>query len=726
MQKIASFIMSKKFLPVLLVLTVTGLFLAFQTQGKNDRDDNPKSRYAKVLRNVGLLLQEGHYSPRPIDDAFSKLILKKFIEELDGEKNILLKSDIESFKKYETKIDDEINGAAFESFFTINDLYTKRLNEAAEYYKTVLAKPFDFNKDESVLMDPEKIDFPKNEADRADRWRKQLKYIALGKYVDLQDEREKSKSKTDSISLILKVKADSTLEREARESTRKQIERFLTTKKSRETSDENFSTFVNTITAAMDPHTNYFPPIDLRSFNESMRGSFYGIGAQLKEDDGKIKIASLVSGGPAWKAGELKPDDEILKIAEAGAQPVDVTGYSVTDAVKLIRGAQKGSEVKLTIRKVDGTVKVIGIIRDEIKLEETFARSAVINTENKIGYIYLPEFYFNVDNPAGQKCSEDVAKEIVKLKEENVQGIIIDLRGNGGGSLSEVVKMAGLFIEEGPICQVKGRDEKAMILRDKDRNILYSGPLAVMVDEGSASASEIFAAAIQDYKRGIIIGSTSTYGKGTVQRTIPLTPESENALFQNTKTEDLGSVKLTLQKFYRVNGGATQLKGVTPDIVIPDRYENYKFREKDNTSSLSWDEISQADYKPWTSTVSTDLVAKSFNDQIAKSPVFTKVKDDAAMLSKLNDKEYSLNIVKYRQELKELKNTAQALDDLFKITKPLDVKNIAVDSVQYNVSLDKADKNKQFLKRLSGDIYIDETVKVVNSMISQMNTAKAN
>ncbi len=718
--------MSKKFLPVLLVLTVTGLFLAFQSQGKNDRDDNPKSRYAKVLRNVGILLQEAHFSPRPFDDAFSKMILKKFPEELDGEKNILLKSDIESFKKYETKIDDEINGAALESFFTINDLYIKRLNEAAEYYKTVLAKPFDFTKDESVLLDPEKINFPKNEAERADRWRKQLKYIALGKFVDLQDEREKSKDKTDSISLLLKVKADSTLEREARESTRKQIERFLTTKKSRETSDENFSTFVNTITAAMDPHTNYFPPIDLRSFNESMRGSFYGIGAQLKEDDGKIKISSLVSGGPAWKAGELKPDDEILKIAEAGAPPVDVTGYSVTDAVKLIRGAKKGSEVRMTIRKVDGTVKVISIIRDEIKLEETFARGAVINADNKIGYIYLPEFYFNVDNPAGQKCSEDVSKEIVKLKEENVQGIIIDLRGNGGGSLSEVVKMAGLFIEEGPICQVKGREEKALVLRDNNKNILYTGPLAVMVDEGSASASEIFAAAIQDYKRGIIVGSTSTYGKGTVQRAIPLAPESENALFQNTKAEDLGSVKLTLQKFYRINGGATQLRGVTPDIVIPDRYENYKFREKDNTSSLSWDEITQADYKPWVSTVSTDLVAKSFNEQIAKSPVFSKVKEDAEMLSKLNDKEYSLNITKYRQELKELKNTAQTLDELFKIGKALDVKNIAVDSVQNNASLDKADKNKLFLKRLSADIYIEETVKVVNSMINQINMAKAN
>ena len=726
MQQIASFIMSRKFLPVLLVLTGAGLFLAFQTQGKNERDDNPKARYARVLRNVGLLLEEGHYNPRKIDDDFSRTVFKKFLEELDGEKNILLQSDIEGFKKYETKIDDEIHGGMPESFTTINEVYMKRLKEAAELYKTMLAKPFDFNKDETVNLNPEKLDFPKNEADRNERWRKQLKYLTLVKFVELQDEREKNKDKKDSLGAKPKLKADSTLEREARESTYKQIERYLTTKKSRETSDENFSTFVNTITGTMDPHTNYFPPIDLRSFNEGMRGSFYGIGAQLKEDDGKIKISSLVSGGPAWKAGELKPDDEILKIAQGAGEPVDVTGYAVTDAVKLIRGADKGSEVRLTIKKVDGTIKVISIIRDEIKLDDTFAKSAVINGQNKIGYIYLPEFYFPVDNPAGQKCSDDVAKEITKLKAENVQGIIIDLRGNGGGSLSEVVKMAGLFIEDGPICQVKGRDEKAMVLRDRDKNILYTGPLAVMVDEGSASASEIFAAAIQDYKRGLIVGSTSTYGKGTVQRNIPLNPEAQNSLFADKKTEDLGTVKLTLQKFYRVNGGATQLKGVTPDIVIPDRYEHYKFREKDNTSSLSWDEIAKADYKPWTSTVSYDGVIKTYTDQISKSTIFNKIREDVDKLDKLNDKEYSINITRYRQEQKDLKATAKSLDEQFKLTTALDVVNISSDTLVFKTATDKADKNKSFLKRLSNDIYIDETVKLVNTIISQSNLAKNN
>ena len=326
----------------------------------------------------------------------------------------------------------------------------------------------------------------------------------------------------------------------------------MSTKKNRETNDENFSTFVNAITFSMDPHSTYFPPIDLRTFNEGMRGSFFGIGAQLVEEDGKIKIASLISGGPAWKSGELQEKDEIMKVGQGKAEPVDVTGYAVTDAVKLIRGSEKGSEVRLTVRKIDGSIKVIILLRDDVKLDDVYVKSAIIKGEHKIGYIYLPEFYADFENPKGPRCADDVAKELEKLKAENVEGIVMDLRGNGGGSLYDVVQMAGLFIEDGPICQVKGREEKAKVLEDRDRTVKYTGPLAVMVDEMSASASEIFAAAIQDYKRGIIIGSTSTYGKGTVQRNIALNPQSENNIFGTSKADDLGSVKLTIQKFYRI------------------------------------------------------------------------------------------------------------------------------------------------------------------------------
>jgi carboxyl-terminal processing protease len=721
MQKIAQFMMSKKFIPVILVLTATSLFVAFQTQGKPDTD-NPKSKYTRIIRNVGLLLEQGHYSPKPIDDNFSKLVLKKFIEDMDGDKNIFLQGDIDGFKKFENKIDDEIHGAELISFFTISGVYINRLKETAGLYNDILAKPFDFSKDEDVMLDREKLNNPKTEAERKEIWRKRLKYLTLDRYSLALETRERNKD-----SANFKFKADSTLEREARDAVRKQIDRYFSTKINRENNDENFSTFINSITGSMDPHTNYFAPVDKRTFDEGMKGSFFGIGAQLKEDDGKIKISSLISGGPAWKAGELKVEDEIIKVAQGNEEPVDVTGYSVTDAVKIIRGAKKGSEVKLTVRRMDGSVKVISIIRDEIKLDDTFARSAIINGEKKLGYIYLPEFYVDFADPNGAKCSQDVAKEIQKLKAENVEGIIMDLRGNGGGSLPEVVKMVGLFIEDGPVCVVKGRGEdKPYQWKDKDKSVLYTGPLTVMVDEFSASASEIFAAAIQDYKRGIVIGSTSTFGKGTVQRNIPLNPESENAMFSNKEVEDLGSVKLTLQKFYRVNGGATQLKGVTPDIVIPDRFEYLKFREKDNTTALPWDEIARAEYKPWTSTISHDVAVKYSDAEIAKNTTFNKIKESITWLEKYSDKAYPLNLTKYRQEQKELKAKQKELDNLFKLNKELPVKNIEADLAAINAAKEKIDKNTAWLKRVSGDIYIDETVKVMNNMITQSATAKTN
>ncbi len=712
--------MSKKFIPVILVLTAASFFIAFQSQGKNDGDDNPKNRYSKILRNVGILLEEGHYSPKKIDDKFSKDVFKKFVDELDGDKNILLQSDIDGFKKFETVVDDEIHGAPVESFFAVNTIYLKRLNEVTLAYKTILSKPFDFTVNETVQMDADKRSFPATEKERLDILRKSVKYAVLDRYVGMQDDREKNKDKKD-----FKVKADTTLEREAREQVSRQMDRYLATKKNRETNDENFSTFVNAITTTMDPHTTYFPPIDLRTFNEGMRGSFFGIGAQLQEEDGKIKILSLVSGGPAWKSGELKEKDEILKVGQGAAEPVDVTGYAVTDAVKLIRGAQKGSEVRLTVRKIDGTTKIISLIRDDVKLDEVFVKSAIINGEHKLGYIYLPEFYANFEDPNGARCADDVAKEIEKLKAENVEGIVMDLRGNGGGSLYDVVQMAGLFIEDGPICQVKGRGDKAKILPDTDKRVMYSGPLAVLVDETSASASEIFAAAIQDYNRGIILGSTSTYGKGTVQRNIPLNPQSENSLFGTGKADDLGTVKLTLQKFYRINGGATQLEGVVPDVILPDRLEHLKFREKDNPDALVWDKINQAPYKTWTSTFSTDAVIKKANESVSTNPAFEKIRTNVQWLEKNNDRSFSLNIQKFKEDQKKLKAIYKDIEEAYKLSKAIDIKYLNAENAAEE-SKDKTERSKQWLKVRSEDVFIDKSVQVVNSMIMQANLAKEN
>ncbi len=734
MLKIQQIIMSKKFLPVLLVLTVGSLFVAFQTQGRGG--DNPKTKNEKILRNVGLLLEQGHYSPKNINDSFSKQVLNRFIKELDEDKSIFLQSDIDSFKKYENRIDDEIHGDKLESFYAINDSYTRRLNQASQYFTELLSKPLDFTKDEQILLDGNKLSYPTTDVEKKEVWRKRLKYLVLGKYADLLEERENGKNKkpiatiADSTGTIGKVvakkfvyEADSTLERKARELVKKQIDRYFTTLKTHNTNDEVFSSFVNAITSEMDPHSDYFAPVDSRGFNEMMSGKFYGIGAQLKEEESKIKIASLITGMPAWKSGQLLVNDEIVKIGQGSAEPVDVTGYAVTDAVKLIRGSEPNTEIRLTVRKPDGTMKIVILKRGEIKLEDTFAKSVIINGTHKIGYIYLPEFYMDFDKPNGAKCSEDVAKEIIKLKAQNVEGIVMDLRGNGGGSLPEVVKMVGLFIEDGPICQVRGRDEKQpYVWRDRDKSVLYSGPLTVMVDEGSASASEIFAAAIQDYKRGIIIGSTSTYGKGTVQRTIPLNPEAENPAFAKT-SEDLGTVKLTLQKFYRISGGSTQLKGVTPDIVIPDRFEFYKSREKDNKSALSWDEITKAEYKPWVSNYSNDEVISAASLQVNTSNIFNKMKTEIAWIDKQNDKEYPLNLIKYQQEQQQLKSAYKQLDSLYKLPKDMSVINNPIDTAGFTQDKDRLDRNKQFINRVKGDVYIDETVKVMDNMINQTNVA---
>jgi len=715
------FIMSKKFLPILILLIGAGVFFTFQTMGRGEKDnDNPKTKNERILRNVGIVLEQGHYNPKKVDDNFSKQVFKKYIDDLDPDKFIFLQKDIDGFKKYETKIDDELHGANLESYYTISSAYVTRLNEIIKSYKQILTKPFNFNVDESIIMDGDKRAFTKNEAERNDLGRKRLKYLVLTRYADLVEEREKNK---DSVGFV--YKADSTLEREARTQVTKQMDRYFSNLLAHNKPDAMFSDFVNAITNSMDPHTTYMAPVDKRSFDEMLSGSFFGIGAQLKEDDGKIKISSLVTGGPAWKSGQISVEDEVIKIGQGKAEPVDVTGYSLTDAVKLIRGAAKNSEVRLTLKKADGTTKIVSLLRDRISLEETFAKSAIVNGTHKIGYIYLPEFYANFDDPQGRRSAVDIAREVEKLKAENVEGIVMDLRGNGGGSLYDAVDMVGLFIPDGPVVQVKGRDERPMVLNDKDKSVLYSGPLTVLVDELSASASEIFAAAVQDYNRGIVIGSSSTYGKGTVQRSVSLDPEAENIFFKKLSAEGLGDVKLTFRKFYRVNGGATQLKGVTPDVVIPDRLEYIKIREKDNPDALSWDVIAKANYTPWNPGYDLRSVINKVNQQLSTDSTFALIKSGTQFLSKNADRVYSLNINKYRAELKQVRTTAKQLDSLSKLKVELKVYNTSQDVANIAADKDRTERNKQWIKRLSSDIYINETIKVMDNMIRQEALAKA-
>lgn len=701
-----------KRLPIIVLLVVAGVFLAFRSLGTGE--NNPPGDYEKVLKNVGAMLMEGHYSPKDINDEFSRKIFNRYFGELDPARNIFLTSDIESLRKYETRIDDEIKGAPVEYFLAAAAVFNTRMEEASLLYKDILASPFDFTKDESVNLDGEKSGFPKTESDRKEAWRKRLKYLTLERYSDLLDIREKNKGVEGFV-----VKTDAELEKEAREKVLKIMDRSFDRYRNKFDNDEKFSYFVNTITKSMDPHTDFFPPVDKRYFDEQMSGRFYGIGASLVYDEGNIKINTLLAGSPAWKSGEVQPGDIILKVAQGKEEPVDLIGYEVEDAVKIIRG-KKGTEVNLTLKKQDGTIKLVSLIRDEIVQDETFARSAIVkNSYSKIGYIYLSEFYADFERPNGARCAVDVANEIRKLKAENVDGIIMDLRNNGGGSLFDVVQMAGLFIDKGPIVQVKDRDGKPSILEDRDRNVLYDGPLAVMVNEFSASASEIFAAAIQDYNRGVVIGSTSTYGKGTVQRNIGLDPSSGFL----TANSDIGTIKLTLQKFYRINGGSTQLKGVSSDIVLPDNYEYLKLREKDDPDALPWDEINKASYVTWNPGYDLRNIQQLSNDRVTGNVAFKMIKENTEWLAQQSEKEIPLKLDVYRAQQKKISSTIRQIENLKRLEQPMDVSALPQEADRFAGDEGKKERFANWIKNLQKDIYLDQASRIMTDMITQRNLA---
>ena len=702
-----------KRLPIVIMMVVAGSFLAFQTTGTGPK--NPPNKYEQILKLVGEMLAQAHYSPQQINDAFSKKIYKKFMGDLDPEKNIYLQSDLDALKKFETRVDDEIKGAPVEFFLAAGKIFNARMEEAVTIANQVLSAPFDFTIDEEVILDGDKLNPATTEAEKKERWRKKIKYMTLERYTDLLETREKNKGKEGFV-----VKSDEDLEKEARERVKRVMDRTFERFRFKFNDDDKFNVFVNAITTTMDPHTEFFPPVDKRYFDEEMSGRFFGIGASLQYDDGNIKVTSILTGSPAWKSGELQVGDIIMKVGQGKDEPVELTGFVVTDAVKLIRG-KKGTEVKLTLKKQDGTIKVLSLIRDEIVQDETFARSAIVKSGNsKIGYIFLPEFYADFDRPNGNRSHIDVAREVTKLKEEKVDGIVIDLRNNGGGSLYDVIQMAGLFIDEGPIVQVKDRENKPSVLRDKDKNVLYTGPLAVMVNEFSASASEIFAAAIQDYNRGVIIGSSSTYGKGTVQRNIGLDPESGFSI----SNSDLGTVKLTLQKFYRINGGSTQLRGVYPDIVLPDNLEYLKVREKDNPDALPWDEINKASYSNWTSGYDLKTIQQMAAQRMENEVGFKLIKESTEWLSKQNDKQYSLQLDKYKKEQKMIRTTIRQIESLMKLNGELNVSALSSEVNRWADDKNKQERFNTWLKGLRKDIYLDQAVKVLNDMISQQNLVK--
>jgi carboxyl-terminal processing protease len=715
MKKIIEFMKRSKGWLLLALIGFGALFFAFRNSSiGRSTSSNPRQQ---LLTELGKVLEDLHYTPKVIDDQFSKMMFSRYLDQMDGDKTLFLKKDIDSLKVFETTLDNEIHGSPIAFVPAVSSLYDRRMDEVIFIYKELLKNPFSFSANETFETDGEKLAWPKNEEERNDRWRKKLKYLILERFYDLQEQREKNKDEKDFI-----VLADSSLERKAREQVLKVMNDNFARIKSTFSEEVRFSTYLNTITNLMDPHSDYFAPVEKRAFDERMSSEFFGIGAQLTKDDYGIKIASIITGGAAYKSGQIVVNDIIIKVAQGSGEPVDVSAYATEDAVKLIRG-NKGTEVRLTFKKEDGTIKVVSLIREKVEQDQGLARSVVIQQgSKKIGYILLPDFYSNFDDANGHHCAEDVAEELKKLKAEKVDGIVIDIRTNGGGSLYEVVKMVGLFIKSGPIVQVKDRSGNVdqMTWRDNDESILYDGPLAVLVNEFSASASEIFAGAIQDYNRGIIIGSSSTFGKGTVQRQIPFGSRND---FSTSRT-DMGAMTLTFQKFYRVNGGSTQLKGIVPDIIIPDKYEYYKVREKDMPEALAWDEIQKATFLEWQPKEFITNIAAKENAKIQANANLNLLKNNLIWLSKNVEQPIPLQLDTYRQKQKQMQTTDSQNSNLLISPTEMEINYLAIEKDKFlnHPDKSKADFYAYWIKSLRKDLHIEEGVRVVEQLAAAQKT----
>jgi carboxyl-terminal processing protease len=705
--------MKKKLILSAALLSVFTVLVAFRFA--------PADRNSWLMTLVMQTMGTHHYLSEEVDDEFSGKAFDLYLERIDYGKRFLTSKDVADLKKYKFKIDDEIRNGDHNLLDKSSELIMKRIEESKAYYTDILSQPFDFSAAETLESDPDKLDWVADETGLKERWRQSLKFATLQKIYEMKDEQRKAKEK----GTLEKEKGDGELEAEARAKVLKNYNDWFD-RISKQEIDDYEAAYINAILGLYDPHTSYFPAKDKEDFDIRMSGSLQGIGATLQEKDGYIQVSEIVIGSPCWKQGELQAGDIIMKVGQGKEEPVDIVDMRLDKAVLLIRGP-KGTEVRLTIKKASGEIKTISIIRDIVILEETYAKSAILTREggSRVGYIFLPKFYADFSHSGGRNCSEDVAKEIEKLKREKVDAIVLDLRNNSGGSLNDVVKMTGLFIERGPIVQVKSRGQEPYVLEDRDSRVQYDGPLAVMVNGNSASASEILAAAIQDYRRGVIIG-TQTYGKGTVQRFFDLDQLVPPGNDELEALQPLGEVKLTIQKFYRINGGATQLRGVMPDVVLPDPYIYLDRGEEEQDYPMAWDEIKPVSYTTWTFGPSDikGLAANSY-ERVKKDEAFVLMEQNAKWLKGQQDMTtFNLELGAYMAQEEKERMEAEKFKDIQKEIPGFMALTLGEDKEFVNADSARITRTENWLKTLRKDHYLLEAVNIVEDMRTYPVTGK--
>ena len=683
--------MNKKFKYLFLLIPLS--IIGFTITNKNFSDPNKDRLLIEIIKYV---VEKGHYNKIQIDDDLSEKIYLSFIDQLDKQKRFFLKSDLKNFEKYKYNLDDQIKNYDLTFFNLVYETLKLRYNEVQSYYTEILAKPFDFKSKEELNLDFENKDFSKNKSEIKQRWRKQLKFSTLD--ISLL-------KLGDSLSTI-----NDRIYNESLAIVKKNTEDFFEIYNDMDREDW-FSYYINSFLKQLDPHTYYFKPDDKERFDVNISGKFNGIGARLTKTEGSIKIVEIIIGGPIWKDNLLDVGDLILKVAQENSEPVDVVGMKLDDAIKLIKGPAK-SFVTLTVKKIDGSIKDVVIMRDIVELEEIYAKSTLINKEKiNYGYISLPKFYVDFSDYKNRNSSEDVKNHIIKLKNNGMKGLILDLRNNGGGSLQTVVDMTGLFIEKGPVVQVKSIGNRKKILYDRNPEIIWDGPLVILINEMSASASEILAAALQDYKRAVIIGSKKSFGKGTVQNIIDLNKFISNSDF------DMGAIKITTDKFYRINGESVQLEGVKSDVVIPDSYMHIFNGEKDENNPLKWDKIDAAFYNPWNGFKNFSFIKNNAQTRINSNKYLKLVSKRADWIKEQSDnKLIPLNFSIYKDYVENNKKKNKLFESLSEYSNNLNFKLLKSEKDFIMSNKDLLSNRNRWHRNLKKDIFISEGVNILEQI----------
>jgi carboxyl-terminal processing protease len=678
---------------------------------------NPKPRYTREMVLGNILkgaLENMHFTGKEIDNNLSKEAFKVYLERLDYGKQFLLESDVKKLEKFRDRFDDMIVEGNLEILDVSSELMNKRIGQIEKNVETILSKPMDYNKKDAIETDSKKRTFAKTEKDLFGHWDRLMKFEVLNRIVDKKEEQnglmtdEKGNKKKP---LSDKKLTDVEIEKDAREKTLKSYKKFFSRLVNEKRSDK-LDKFYNSITKVFDPHTNYLVPEEKEDFDIDMSGKLEGIGAILREDNSYIKVERIVPGSASWKTKEVEAEDIILKVGQGKDEPVDVVDMSLRDAVKMIRG-KKGSEVRLTIKKPNGLIKVVPIIRDVVEIDESYVKGTVLELtpiKKKIGYITIPKFYRDFNDRAGRNVTDDTRREIERLNREGVEGLIVDLRNNGGGALEDARMISGLFIEKGPIVQVKANQGTPDILADSDSKIDFQKPVIVLINRFAASASEILAAALQDYNRAVIVGGEFTHGKGTVQAVVDL----DGYISPMAKSySPLGALKITIQKFYRVNGSSTQFKGVTPDIVLPDQFSHLESGEKFLDYAIPWSDVRAVKYDKWKAKYDLKQLRLASQQRVKKNEKFNHLISSIDWYKNQKEKtKRSLVATDFERERKILREKA----DVFK--KEEENKDLLVRDLSPNAR-DKAqlEKFEDFAKTLKKDAVIEESLMIINDML---------